>query len=104
VVGFVGFLITRDGREYHLSEGSSAVIALNGSDSTLLEDSSSEEIVPYLHNGDQLKIVKDPVDDPLGMMRKVSVLVESGKCKGLTGTVARMWIRSTFLLRGRGPF
>src|SRR3954454_22971277 len=85
-IGYVGFLLSRDPRQYRLSEGSSAVIASSDSDQMILGNSSSEDIIPLLKNGDQIKIVNDPVNDPSGRMRKVSVLVESGTCKGLTGT------------------
>lgn len=104
VLGYVGFLLSRDPRQYQLSEGSIAVITLSGDDGMILQDSSSENAVPILKNGDQVKVVDDPANDPLGRMRMVSVLVESGGCKGLTGTVARLWIRPTSLLRGRGEF
>ena len=104
VIGYVGYLLSRDPRQYQLSEGSAAVIATTGGDTILLEDSSSEEIVPMLQAGDELKVIKDPADNPNDRMRKVSVQVESGKCKGLTGSVARISIRPTSLFRGRGDF
>jgi hypothetical protein len=103
-LGYVGFLLSRDPRQHQLSEGSSAVIKTTGGDRTMLENPSSEDVVPFLETGDQVTIVKDPGDDPAGLMRKVSVRVESGKCKGMTGTVARLWLRSTSLLRGRADF
>jgi hypothetical protein len=103
-IGYVGFLLSRDPRQHQLSEGSSAVIALSDSEQMILENSSSEDSIPFLKNGDQIKIVNDPVNDRLDRMRKVSVLVESGKCKGLTGTIARIWIRPTSWLRGRAEF
>jgi len=103
-VGYVGYLLSRDPRQYHLPEGSAAVIATTGDETILLEDSSSEDIVPMLRAGDEVKVIKDPADNPNDRMRKVSVQVESGKCKGLTGSVARIWIRPTSLFRGRAAF
>jgi len=103
-VGYVGYLLSRDPRQYNLSEGSAAVIATTGDETILLEDSSSEDIVPMLRAGDEVKVIKDPADNPNDRMRKVSVQVESGKCKGLTGSVARIWIRPTSLFRGRAAF
>ncbi len=103
-VGYVGYLLSRDPRQYPLSEGSAAVIATTGDEMIILQDASSEDIVPMLRAGDQVKVVKDPGDDPNDRMRKVSVQVESGKCKGLTGSVARIWLRPTSLFRGRAAF
>lgn len=103
-IAFVGYLLSRDPRQYHLSEGSAAVIALSGDDGMILQDSSSEDTIAILLDGDQVKIVEDPANDPVNRMRKVKVLIESGKYKGITGTVARIWIRPTSLLRGRVDF
>jgi hypothetical protein len=103
-VGYVGYLLSRDPRQYPLSEGSAAVIATKGDDMVLLQDSSSEDVVPMLRDGDEVKVLKDAADDLSNRMRKVSVQVESGKFKGLTGTVARLNIRPTSLFRGRGDF
>jgi hypothetical protein len=104
VGGIVGYLLSRDPRLYHLSEGSAAVVAAPGGERVLLEGSSSEDIIPMLAVGDEVKVVNDPAANSNDRMRKVSVRVESGKCKGLTGTVARIWLRPTDLLRGRGDF
>jgi hypothetical protein len=103
-VGYLGYLLSRDPRQYPLSEGSAAVIATKGDDMVLLQDSSSEDVVPMLRNGDEVKVIKDPADDPTDRTRKVSVQVESGKFKGLSGTVMRLNIRPTSLFRGRGDF
>jgi hypothetical protein len=103
-VGYVGYLLSRDPRQYPLSTGSAAVIATKGDEMILLQDSSSEDVVPMLRNGDEVKVVKDPADDPSDRTRKVSVQLESGKFKGLTGTVMRLNIRPTSLFRGRGDF
>jgi hypothetical protein len=103
-IGYVGYLLSRDPRQYPLSEGSAAVIAMKGDEMLLLQDASSEDVVPMLRNGDEVKVIKDPADDPTDRTRKVSVQVESGKFKGLTGTVMRLNIRSTSLFRGRGDF
>ena len=103
-VGYVAYLLCRDPRQYQLSEGSAAVIATTGGDSALLMDSSGEEIIPMLGAGDEVTVIEDPAEDPNDRMRKVSVKVESGKCKGLTGSIARIWIRPTSLFRGRAAF
>jgi hypothetical protein len=102
--GYVGYLLSRDPRQHHLSAGEHAVIALSAGDQMLLEDASSEDVVAMLSDGDQVAIVDDPAAESTNRMRKVSVLLESGEHKGLTGKVARIWIRPTSLLRGRADF
>jgi hypothetical protein len=103
-VGCVGYLLSRDPRQYPLSEGSAAVIATKGGDMILLQDSSSDDVVPMLRDGDEVKVVKDLADDPTNRARKVTVQVESGKFKGVSGTVMRLNIRPTSLFRGRADF
>jgi hypothetical protein len=104
LVGYLGYLLSRDPRQYALSEGSAAVIATKSDDNILLQDSSSEDVVPILRNGDEVKVIKDSADDPSDRTRKVSIQVESGKFKGLSGTVMRLNIRPTSLFRGRADF
>jgi hypothetical protein len=104
LVGYLGYLLCRDPRQYQLSEGSAAVIFTKSNDNILLQNSSSEEVVPILRNGDELKVIKDAADDPTDRTRQVSVQVESGKFKGLTGTVMRLNMRPTSLFRGRFDF
>jgi hypothetical protein len=90
--GFVGYLLSRDERQYYLSQG--ALATIGGTDTTILENSSSEDVaLPRLKSGDEIRIVDDPSDDTTDRMRKVSVAVESGEFKGLTGKVARIYIR-----------
>ncbi len=92
VGGYVGYLLSRDQRQSHLSRGVSATIG--GIDSVILEQSSSEEVaLPRLNAGDHVKVVDDPSDNPGDQFRKVAVSVDSGQSKGLTGKVARFWIR-----------
>lgn len=94
VGGYVGYLLSRDERQYHLSPGATATIG--GTDSTMLEESSNEELAfPKLQAGDQIKVIDDPAAGSTDRMRKVSIAVESGNCKGLTGKVSRMWFRPT---------
>ena len=50
VVGFVGYLLSRDPRRYPLSKGSWAVIATKGDEMVLVQDASSEDVVPMLWN------------------------------------------------------
>jgi hypothetical protein len=92
VGGAIGYLVSRDARQYHLSKGATATIG--GIDSTILEESSSEEMAfPGLASGDHIKVIDDSSEDQSDRMRKVAISVESGRYKGLTGKVARMWIR-----------
>jgi nitrogen fixation-related uncharacterized protein len=46
-IGYVGFLLSRDSRQYQLSKGSPAVIVLSDSDQMILENSSSEDFIPF---------------------------------------------------------
>jgi hypothetical protein len=102
--GYVGYLLLRDPRQYLLAADERAVVTLGEGDRMLLGDASSEDTVPMLDSGDEVKIVANPPGEASNRMRKVSVVVESGASKGLTGTVTRIWLRPTSLLRGRGDF
>jgi hypothetical protein len=69
--GYVGYLLARDERQYPLSKGATATIG--GTDTTILANSSSEDVaLPRLKPGDQIKIVDDPSDNPSNRMRQVS--------------------------------
>jgi hypothetical protein len=80
-IGYVGYLLSRDPRQYYLSAGSAAVIHLSGDDRMILQDTSTEDRIPLLEDGDQIQIVDDSSSDS-SPMRKVKVLVESGHKPG----------------------